>query len=342
MTTYDLHAHALSADALHEMAREFPDHAPELVERDGAQFLQYPGRAAMGPLHPGMFHVEIRLADMDRQGVDVQLLSVPPSNFFYHLPGEVAVAFARISNDGLAETVSQRPDRFQMFATLPLQDGEGTLSELARAADLGGMRGIEIGTNVDGSNLDDGRLESLWAAAAERDIPVWIHPDQRTIAGGDRLRDYYLQNLIGNPLETTIAVGALIFGGVLERHPSLRVGLVHGGGFVPYQIGRWRHGWEVRHEPRERLSETSPEVMLERFVFDSLTHDGRSLRDLGERFSWKNIVVGSDYPFDMGSQDPLGELNALGLAAADEEAVREGNAVRFLRPAISESTWRDA
>lgn len=342
MTTYDLHAHAMSEDALHEMARAFPDHAPRLVERAGDEFLEYPGRAAMGPLHPGMFDVDVRLADMDRQRVDVQLISVPPSNFFYHLPGEVTAAFARASNDALAATVADRPDRFQMFATIPLQDPVATLVELRRVSGLPGMRGVEIGTNVDGVNLDDPRLEPLWSASAEHDLPIWIHPDQRTIAGADRLADYYLQNLIGNPLETTIAVGALTFGGVMERHPSLRVGLVHGGGFVPYQIGRWRHGWEVRPESRVRLVESSPEVLLGRFYFDSLTHDPRSLRDLGERFSWTNVVLGSDYPFDMGPEDPVGELASLELSEDDSWAVRQGNAERFLRPITDRGLWRDA
>src|SRR5690606_27323886 len=130
------------------------------------------------------------------------------------------------------------------------------------------VRGVEIGTNVDGDDLDVDRLAYLWPALVEHDLPAWLHPDQRTIAGADRLTRYYLQNLIGNPLETTIAIAALIFGGVLERHPGLRVGVVHGGGFTPYQIGRWRHGWQVRNEPRVKLHDTSPEEMLRRFTFD--------------------------------------------------------------------------
>jgi len=333
MTTYDLHAHVMSVAALETMAREHPEFAPRLVERAGEQFLEFPGRAAMGPLHPGMFDVDVRLADMDRQRVDVQLLSVPPSNFFYHLPTEVGAAFAAAGNDAMSQIASEKPDRFQIFATLPLQDESAALKELARVAGDPRVRGVEIGTNIDGSDLDVDTLAYLWPALVEYDMPAWLHPDQRTIAGADRLVRYYLQNLIGNPLETTIAVAALIFGGVMERHPRLRVGLVHGGGFAPYQIGRWRHGWEVRPEPRARLHEMSPQEMLRRFTFDSLTHDAASLRDLGERFGWANIVVGSDYPFDMGPADPVGEVEGLGLDGDIAAAVLEGNAERFLRPA---------
>lgn len=331
MTTYDLHAHAMSVDALDTMAGEHPDHAPRLVERGGDRFLKFPGRAAMGPLHLGMFDVDVRLADMDRQRVDVQLLSVPPSNFFYHLPSEVGASFAAASNDAMAQTVAAAPDRFQMFATLPLQDEAATLKELDRVASDPHVRGVEIGTNIDGADLDVDELAYLWPVLVDLDMPVWLHPDQRTIAGADRLTRYYLQNLIGNPLETTIAIAALIFGGVMEQNPKLRVGVVHGGGFVPYQIGRWRHGFEVRTEARVRLHDTSPEEMLHRFTFDSLTHDVTSLRDLGERFDWANVVLGSDYPFDMGPTDPVGELDAVGLDETLSAAVRSGNAERFLR-----------
>lgn len=332
MTTYDLHAHAMTVDALDAMAAEHPDFAPRLIERGAEQFLEFPGRAAMGPLHPGMFDLDVRLADMDRQRVDVQLLSVPPSNFFYHLPAEVGASFAAASNDTMAQIVAAKPDRFQMFATLPLQDEAAALKELHRMSADSHVRGVEIGTNVDGLDLDRDELGYLWPALAELDMPAWLHPDQRTIAGADRMTRYYLQNLIGNPLETTIALAALIFGGVLERHPGLRVGLVHGGGFAPYQIGRWRHGWEVRPEPRLKLHHTSPEEMLRRFTFDSLTHDAASLRDLGERFDWSNIVLGSDYPFDMGPTDPVGELESLDLAGDIATAVRQTNAEKFLRP----------
>lgn len=334
MTTYDMHAHVMSRDALAAMAAEYPDHAPRLVERDGAQFLEFPGRAAMGPLHPGMFDLAVRLADMDRQRIDVQLISVPPSNFFYHLPGEVAASFAAASNDAMTELADQHPDRFQVFATLPLQDAAATVKELGRVVSDPNVRGVEIGTNVDGADLDVAELEYLWPVLVEVDMPAWLHPDQRTIAGADRLTRYYLQNLIGNPLETTVAVAALIFGGVLERHPALRVGLVHGGGFVPYQIGRWRHGWKVRPEPRTRLHDTSPEEMLARFTFDSLTHDSASLRDLGERFEWANVVLGSDYPFDMGPLDPVGELDGLALSDEIAAAVRQHNPERFMRPTL--------
>ena len=331
MSTYDLHAHIMTRDAIDAMRTMFPEHSPRLVDLSGATYIEYPGREPMGPLAPGMFDLDIRLHDMGQQKVDVQLLSVPPSNFFYHLPAEVGSAFSISNNDAMCAVASERPDRFQVFATLPLQDVAAAVREIERVRAISVVRGVEIGTNVDGVDLDADQLDPVWQALVEADLPVWIHPDQRTIAGSDRLTHYYLQNLIGNPLETTIAVGSLIFGGVLDRHPLLRVGLVHGGGFAPYQLGRWRHGWEVRAEARARLTNASPESYFARLTIDSLTHSEASLRFLGETYGWDRVVVGSDYPFDMGPSGPVTEVEALHLDHALERAVRTTNAEAFLR-----------
>lgn len=332
MTTYDLHAHIMTVDAVDEMRAAFPDHAPRLVERDAGTFLEYANAAPMGPLAPGMFDLDLRIRDMNRQRVDVQLISAPPSNFFYHLPGDVGEAFAAANNDAMYALSKARPDRFQVFATLPMQDVDAALRELDRIAPLPFVRGVEIGTNIAGVDLDATEFDVVWTALCAADLPIWLHPDQRTIAGSDRLARYYLQNLIGNPLETTIAIASLIFGGVLERHPTLRVGVVHGGGFAPYQAGRWWHGWEVRPEPRAQVSTTSPDKYFDRITFDSLTHSKGSLRFLGETFGWDQVVVGSDYPFDMGPTDPVVELESLKLGPEHEHAVKQSNAERFLRP----------
>jgi aminocarboxymuconate-semialdehyde decarboxylase len=166
----------------------------------------------------------------------------------------------------------------------------------------------------------------------DRGLPVWIHPDQRSIAGAERLNVYYLQNLIGIPMESTIAIAKLIFGGVLHRHPGLRFGVTHGGGFAPYQVGRWQHGWEVRSEPKVNVTDTTPRETFSTFYFDSLTHDPVSLRMLGERMGWDHVVLGSDYPFDMASSDPVGAVESAGIGARAETQVLEQTADAFLRP----------
>ena len=146
------------------------------------------------------------------------------------------------------------------------------------------------------------------------------------------MSSYYLQNLIGIPLESTIAAAKLIFGGVLDRHPDLRIGFTHGGGFSPYQIGRWEHGWKVRPEPKVNISETGPRQYFGMMYFDSLTHDPLSLEMLGRRMGWDHVLLGSDYPFDMASTDPVAGVEAVEMSDADRAGVLQSNAERFLRP----------
>ncbi len=332
MTTYDIHAHAIVPDGLAEMASAHPDHGPVLEQESGASYLQYPGRARLGPMPEGMFDPEVRLAEMDRQRVDVQVIAVPPPNYFYHLPAEVGRDFARIQNTHLLALSDTNPDRFHIFGTLPLQDVGASLEELRRIESHPRLRGVQLGTNIAGVNLDTPVLEPLWSALEDANIPVWMHGDQRALAGADRLSRYYLQNFIGQPLESTIAMGHLIFGGVLEHHPDLRFGWVHGGGFVPYQIGRWDHGWGVRKEAIEVIADTPPSEYFGRMWFDSLTHDALSLEFLGRRVGWNKVVLGSDYPFDMASSDPVGGVDAVDMTPAQRHQVLESNALEFLRP----------
>ncbi len=332
MTTYDIHAHAIVPGGLAEMAAAHPDYGPSLFEEEGITYLSYPGRARLGPLPRGIFDPDTRIAEMGGQRVDVQVIAVAPPNYFYHVPAEVGIAFSSIQNDHLMKLSDLAPDRFHIFGTLPLQDVDASLAELDRIESFPRLRGVQIGTNINGTDLDAGELEPLWTALEDRNLPVWVHGDQRMLAGADRLSRYYLQNFIGQPLESTIAMGYLIFSGVLERHPNLRFGWVHGGGFLPYQIGRWDHGWGVRPEAVTVIAETAPSVYFSRMWFDSLTHDPLSLDFLGRRVGWERVVLGSDYPFDMASTDPVGGVDAIGLSEDDRTRVLSRNALEFLRP----------
>ncbi|MGH8915637.1 MAG: amidohydrolase family protein, partial [Acidimicrobiia bacterium] len=281
--TIDIHAHAIVPDALAEMAASHPDHGPALVEDDGRRYLKYPGRERLGPLPDGIFDPEVRLADMDRQRVDIQVIAIPPPNFHYHVPPDVGADFAAIQNDALIALSDKEPERFHLFATLPLQEIGASLAEIERVSGYPRVRGVQFGSNIDGVDMDDPSLGPVWAELERRNLPVWFHSDQRAIAGAERLNRYYLQNLIGIPMESTIAAAKLIFGGVLERHPGLRVGFTHGGGFAPYQVGRWEHGWRVRPEPKVNITEGGPRHYFATLYFDSLTHDATSLEMLGKR-----------------------------------------------------------
>lgn len=331
MARIDLHAHAIVPESQAALAAAHPDRAPRLVERADGFVMEIPGRPPMGPMPRGMVDPVERIAAMDRQGIDVQVLAVPPPGFGYEVTGQAGVDFASVQNDGLVAMAAAHAGRFAVLGTLPLQQPEAAAAEVERIAAMPTVRGVEIGTNVNGALLDDRTLDPVWSALESAGLPVWVHPDQRTIAGADRLSRYYLQNLIGNPLETTIAIAALVFGGVLERHPGLRFGFVHGGGFVPYQLARWDHGWRVRTEPRSVTDSTPPSEYVGRMFFDSLTHDVLALELLGRRFGWDHVVIGTDYPFDMGEDDPVAKLCSLGLSAEQLDGVLGGNAETFLR-----------
>ncbi len=334
--TVDIHAHTVPESLIQELTTEVPAAAP-VVERDGdAWALQYPGGRRSGPMPAGMFDLGERLADMDRLGVDVQALSVPPTHFGYRLDAAAAATAVRLHNDAMLDMARSHPDRFVVLAALPLQDEEAALAELERLITVPQVVGVEIGTNIAGRNLDDPALAGVWTALDAAGMAVVLHPDN--VAGADRMQDHYLHNFVGNPTDTTLAAGSLLFGGVLSRNQAVRVALLHGGGFLPYQIGRFAHGWDVRPEPRRQL-DVSPRDMLDRFYFDTLTHDPASLRFLLERVGSDRLCLGSDYPFDMADPDPVGTVRSV-LADDDGlDAILDGTPRELLtrRPPPAQS-----
>jgi len=334
VTIIDVHTHIFTDELISALAdvgmrsRLGFDRRP-----DGQVMLTFDGKPRLGPIPEGIRDVDVRLRDMDRQGVEEHVLATAPMLFCYNEPADVALEIARCCNDGFVDIARQHPDRFSVFAQLPMQDVDRSLIELERVAADPVVRGVQIGSHVDGTNLDDPAFEPLWADLERRDLPVLIHP--YAPAAHDRLRAHYLINLIGNPLDSTIAIASLIFGGVLERYPSLRFCFVHGGGFAPYQIGRFDHGWSCREE--SRTIERPPSEHLKKMYFDTLTHDGLSLAMLGERVGWDHVLLGSDYPFDMATPEPVRAVEALGLDTERQAKVLETNAETFLRPAAAAS-----
>ena len=232
-----------------------------------------------------------------------------------------------IQNDEIARLVKEKPDRFSGIATLPMQAPDKAAAELRRAIRTLGLHGAMIASNVNGKNLDDPSFEPVWAVAEELDAWMMIHPGN--VAGADRLRSYYLNNLIGNPLDTTIAGACLIFGGVLERHPKLNFVMVHGGGFIPYQGWRWVHGWHVRPEPKVHLKH-SPEKYLDRFLYDTILHSHTPLKFLIDSVGANRVFLGSDYPYDMGMMDCARHVQGLGLADRDRDMIFGGHAEAIL------------
>src|SRR5512133_1318630 len=328
--TIDVHAHILTEETIRLLHSEAPKVAPKLSDIDD-QFGTLDVAGSVYRHFPrGGWDLERRLQDMAAAKVDVQVLSVCPQTFLYAQPPALAAAFARIQNEQLAKLVKAHPDRFLAIATLPMQAPKLAADELRHAMRVLGLRGMQIGSNVAGKNLDDPELEPVWATAAELDAFILLHPIN--VAGADRLSSYYLTNLIGNPLDTTIAAACLVFSGVLERYPALKICLAHGGGFVPYQAGRFLHGWHVREEPKSKLPKP-PTESLKRFYFDTIVHSKEALAFLVGNAGAQRVLLGSDYPFDMGVPEGVSQVRSLSVPANDQSAILGARARALLETA---------
>lgn len=314
----DVHAHILSEEMMRRMRREAPELGPELSEVDAEGAVLRVGAMIQRPFPRGGWDLETRIADLDAAGFTKQALSVCPQTFLYDLDPALTTTLSQLQNEAIAELVRDHPDRFLGLATVPLQDPQAAARELRRALTELKLHGVQIGSHVEGRNLDDPALEPFWAEANALKAFIMIHP-QKTM-GGDRLGRYYLKNLIGNPLDTTVAIASLVFGGVIERHPDIAFCMVHGGGFTPYQFGRMVHGWQVRPECRLHIKE-SPEASVRKLHFDTLTHSQPALRYLVDTFGADRVLVGTDYPFDMGTLDGPRHVGELGLPKAEHELI---------------------
>jgi aminocarboxymuconate-semialdehyde decarboxylase len=306
----DVHAHMLPQETMRLIGRESARVAPKLIEQpDGSLDMEIAGKLVQRPMPRQIFDLDLRLAEMDQHGVDMQLVCSAVQTFFYGEEGSLGAACAALQNDGLAAIVSRHPERFKALATLPMQDPQRAADELRRAVERLGLYGAQIGSNVNGRNLDDPAFEPVWAAANELRAFFLVHPHGE-IVPGDRLKSYYMRNFVGLPFETTVAGVALAFGGVLERHPDVTFCLCHGGGFVPYQMGRFLHAYQVRAEPKARLREP-PEASLARLHYDSIVHSTRALEFLIDQATPQRVLLGSDYPFDMGNLDCVARVEGL-------------------------------
>ncbi|MGA9867849.1 MAG: amidohydrolase family protein [Acetobacteraceae bacterium] len=263
-----------------------------------------------------------RLADMDAMGVDRQIVSPAPGQCYHRLAPDLAVKAARLVNDGMAEFVARRPDRLTGLGTVPMQSGEAAVEELDRCVRGLGFKGVEVLANVGGKELSDPAHEALWAKAAELGTVVMIHPSGFTQP--ERLGRFYLNNVLGNPLETTIALHYLILDGVLERHPTLKLIAAHGGGFLPAYSGRIDHAWGARSDTHGDLPH-APSTYLKKVYVDAIVFTEHQLAALVALLGVGHVLMGTDYPYDMGEYDPIGHL--AGLAAADTAAIAGGNAL---------------
>ncbi|MFM2370694.1 MAG: hypothetical protein RIS85_416 [Pseudomonadota bacterium] len=325
----DIHAHmnvAAAETALREALPDLPQGLPFSCPASDAvnmrMFRQIGSR---------LNGVTERIEDMDRLGIDVQALSPNPGQYYYFTPPELGRDLSRTINDGLAQAVGQAPDRLVGIGTVPLQHPEMAIEEMTRAVRDCGMRGIEIGTNIGGKELSDPAYRPFFAAAEDLGVLLFMHPLGFT--HGERLSDHYLNNLIGNPLESTIALSHLIFGGVLDSCPDLKLCVAHGGGYLPAYRGRMDHAFHAREDCRKPITR-APSTYLDQVWFDSLVFDRKQLEFLVATYGADRICMGSDYPFDMGEADPVGFLDE--IDEASREQILGRNAARLLNLAATQ------
>lgn len=312
--TLDVHAHVV-APTLLEAVRAEPHRFGARLEpnEQGAERLTFEDGRAIRPVFPKLRQMDLRLADMAAAGVDRQVISTWMDLVGYWIEGHKGHEWARLQNDTIAETARGQPGRLLPMGTLPMQAPASAVEELRYCVRHLGMRAVELGTNVNGRALDDPAFDPVWAASQEEDVLVFLHPLEP--AGEERMRNYWQFNSVGNPLETTLAATSLIYGGVLDRFPRLRVCLAHGGGFLPYQISRYDRGFEMHTVCRAAAA--PPSSYLSRFFYDSITFSTSALQFLASVVSPERLVLGTDYPFAFG--DPLAPRRVAEMTGLTEQ-----------------------
>ncbi|MEU2064767.1 amidohydrolase family protein [Streptomyces sp. NPDC013455] len=325
--TVDVHAHVLlpEVDAL-VSALPGRDEARALdARRNGPAALAVSGPMVRDRM-PLLTNVALRLAAMDAQGVDVQLVSPSPSHYHYWTDEEAAEKVYRLANEATAAHCAASPDRLRGLGLVPLHHPDLLVRALDHALEQG-LAGVEISSHAPGRELSHPAYAPFWSRAEETGAILFLHPFGCTL--DERLDRWYLSNTVGQPTENAVALSHLIFSGTLDRHPALRLIAAHGGGYLPTHIGRSDHAWSTRSDAGAGCAHP-PSSYLKRLYFDSLVHDPRVLRELVRVAGADRVLLGSDFPFDMGTEDPVGALRAARLTGADFDAVRGGNAAALL------------
>jgi aminocarboxymuconate-semialdehyde decarboxylase len=329
LKAYDMHNHVIPMTVVNAMERNPERFGTRIEMRDGRRYFDSHGR--MTELKPEFCDPEAKLAWMDRVGLDVAAISVGPPIFFYWLKPEDGLYAARLANDGIAQMVEKHPDRFRGLAHLPMQDPDAAITELERAAKLHKFKGVELATSIEGKLLADPRFRKVLKTIEQLGLFVFAHPYRCMAEGG--MDSYYLRNFIGFPLDTTIMLAHLMFSGAMDELKKLRILCAHGGGFMPYQIGRFVHGHDVRPEAKVNKP-SSPAKLFKRFYFDCLTHEPRSARHLISMVGADHMVIGTDNPFDMAPRKDslqVGQVDAIpGLTPAEREWIYSKTAKSLL------------
>ncbi|MPZ22605.1 MAG: amidohydrolase family protein [Dehalococcoidia bacterium] len=292
----DLHFHHMPEFTIDEL-RKKAQFGEAVEDQDGVPYHIIEEMRMRFPIPREMYDIEYVLELMKDQHIDVAAICPTPLLFRNKYDPADVLPIHKKLNDYFADLQRQFPDHFAPLGTIPMKDQKGALAELERCMEIG-LRGIEIETNIDGRNLDDPEFRPIFERAAALGATIFMHPIR--IIGPERLRDWYLSNFIGNPTDSTVAIASLIFSGVIEEYPNIKIVCAHGGGASPALVGRWDHGWEVR--PETKALPKPPSHYYKMLYFDSLNHSEVILDHLIDTVGADHIVLGSDFPYDMGNE----------------------------------------
>ena len=325
-TTVDTHAHVFIAEA-HKYIQPLYDLGNIPFARQASEETRKIQGQQDIDRTVALADIADRVAVLDTQNIDIQVVAPVPNQCYYMAKGEHAAKVSRLVNDGMAAWVAKRPDRFAGLGTAPLQEPKVAASELEYAVGKRGLKGVQILTNVEGEEISSERFEPFWAKAAELGAVVMLHPLGFT--HGQRFSEYYFANVIGNPLDTTVALHYIIFSGLLERHPNLKIFAVHGGGFLPAYSGRVDHAWGARRDAKAALPKP-PTEYLKKMYFDTTVFTPHQLEYLVKVYGADHIVLGTDYPYDMAEYFPVEHVvSAPALSDAQKAAVAGETAVKL-------------
>jgi len=305
----DVHAHLIAPELVKEMRRGGARYGLEMGGTDKQPTVRLDGSSHTRPVPLPLTRIDERAEAMKGQGVDVQVLSSWIDFSGYTMAPGVGAAFSELQNETIAAVVKSAPQRYVGAATVPLQDPPAAVRVLERAVKDLGFHSVQIATYLGGERfLDHPSLEPFWEAAEALEVLVLVHPFDEKFPPG--VKEFYLHNCIGYPLQTSIATARLILSGTLSRHKRLRIRFPHAGGFMPYQMERLRRAWRLRPEAKAGGLAEDPLDVLKRCYFDTVCHSPPALRYLAEVVGADRLLLGSDYPFDMAETDPVGTVKA--------------------------------
>ena len=322
----DTHNHFIPDSLIEEFKRPNNIYNVEVVDKEGDTFIKHKEGFAY-PLLKGFYDYETKVYDLEKMKIDKAILSPSPTLFFYWSSIEAAKNASIMCNDWVYQFAQKYPERFIPMGTIPMVDIDSSLEELERIIDKYDMRLIVIGPHINNFNLDEERFYPIYELAEKNNVIISLHPYY--IGAKPQFEKYYLTNLMANPLDTTMGLLSLIYGGVFDRYPNLKILAAHGGGFFPYQLGRFNHGFRVRKETKVHIKK-EPAQYLENILYDSVTHWEIALEYLIKSMGDERVVIGTDYPFDMGEYDIVEKMERIDIWPIKKKNVYCGNIMKYI------------